>query len=299
MRTMVPVYYPEFRCIASACRHTCCGGWEIDVDDGSLERYRQYAGPLGNELRRSITTNEEGEAIFRLRPDGRCPMLTDDGLCRIITEMGKDALCEICAMHPRWVNEFSRFTEMGLGLTCEAAARLILREKRKAVMIPLEEGDGDKEDVTADEKDFFEFRDRVLEILWRRDMPMRRRLAALESEGYAIETGEAFEWREILLNLECLDPDWKKAVNSLPSGGTTSPAMDLPLEQAAVYFVMRHLSPAASDGLYRERCGLAVLLTKLLSALSGTGNVEESARMLSTEIEYNADNLADLLIRIQ
>ena len=295
---MVPVYYPEFRCIASACRHTCCGGWEIGVDDGSLERYRQYAGPLGNELRRSITTNEEGEAIFRLRPDGRCPMLTDDGLCRIITEMGEDALCEICAMHPRWVNEFSRFTEMGLGLTCEAAARLILREKRKAVMIPLEEGDGDKEDVTADEKDFFEFRDRVLGILWRRDMPMRRRLAALESEGYAIETGEAFEWREILLDLECLDSDWKKAVNSLHPGGNTSPAMELPLEQAAVYFVMRHLSPAASDGLYRERCGLAVLLTRLLSALSGAGNAEESARMLSTEIEYNADNLADLLIRI-
>ena len=28
-----PDYYPEFRCSASACKHNCCIGWEIDIDE--------------------------------------------------------------------------------------------------------------------------------------------------------------------------------------------------------------------------------------------------------------------------
>ena len=30
MLTVYPDYYPAFRCIAGACRHNCCIGWEIE-----------------------------------------------------------------------------------------------------------------------------------------------------------------------------------------------------------------------------------------------------------------------------
>jgi lysine-N-methylase len=32
MKLIAPDTYPEFCCIADRCRHSCCIGWEIDVD---------------------------------------------------------------------------------------------------------------------------------------------------------------------------------------------------------------------------------------------------------------------------
>ena len=39
MNTYFPDYYKNFKCIASLCRHTCCAGWEIDVDEDALKRF--------------------------------------------------------------------------------------------------------------------------------------------------------------------------------------------------------------------------------------------------------------------
>ena len=47
MRTRVPDYYPRFRCLAGACPHSCCEGWEIVIDPASAQRYRALPGPLG------------------------------------------------------------------------------------------------------------------------------------------------------------------------------------------------------------------------------------------------------------
>ena len=55
MELIKPSYYDEFHCIASACRDSCCIGWEIDIDRESLERYKQVDGPLGERLRRAVT----------------------------------------------------------------------------------------------------------------------------------------------------------------------------------------------------------------------------------------------------
>ena len=293
MRTMVPVYYPSFRCIASSCRHTCCAGWEIGVDALSRERYLGISGPIGDDLRKWMREDEEGEWVFRLREDGRCPFLREDGLCRIILEMGEDALCLICADHPRWRNFFSDRVEMGLGLACEEAARIVLHEKRKAVMIPLT--DGEEESLSGDEEAFFAFRDRVLAVLWDRGIPLTRRLDNLEEAGLACRTGNISGWKERLMSLERLDESWTAALESLEDMGESTGEKDLSLEQAAVYYVMRHLSPALEDGLTRERCALAVLLTRLLHALSRDGDIAEWARMLSSEIEYSDENVPAIL----
>ena len=36
---IVPSYYKKFKCIAGECKHSCCKGWEIDIDEKSLARY--------------------------------------------------------------------------------------------------------------------------------------------------------------------------------------------------------------------------------------------------------------------
>ena len=41
-----PDFYDEFRCLADSCRHSCCVGWEIDVDAESLAYYKNIDGEL-------------------------------------------------------------------------------------------------------------------------------------------------------------------------------------------------------------------------------------------------------------
>lgn len=93
MKRVVPDYYADFACIAGACRHTCCVGWEIDIDPDSLRRYQAMPGEMGERLRSHIDIEETPH--FRLTADERCPLLNTNGLCDLITAAGQDALCQI------------------------------------------------------------------------------------------------------------------------------------------------------------------------------------------------------------
>ena len=123
--TFYPAFRAAFACRASACRHSCCRGWEIDVDEAALRRYAAVKGTLGQELRRNIFQDDDG-AHFLLTEDERCPFLQPDGLCRLICELGEEALCEICALHPRFFTDVGEDTICGLGLSCEAVCDLLL-----------------------------------------------------------------------------------------------------------------------------------------------------------------------------
>ena len=42
MKLFAPEYYKDFVCIADRCKHSCCVGWEIDVDKDTLEKYKKH-----------------------------------------------------------------------------------------------------------------------------------------------------------------------------------------------------------------------------------------------------------------
>ena len=88
MTLIYPATADAFRCIADACRHTCCKGWEIDIDPDTRAKYAAMTGEIGQRLRDAIADTPDG-ASFRLREDERCPMLNDSGLCDIITAWAK------------------------------------------------------------------------------------------------------------------------------------------------------------------------------------------------------------------
>lgn len=83
---VVPTYYDAFRCLAGACRHNCCIGWEIDIDDETLARYRAVPGEVGEQLRRQITGDPPH---FVLDNEERCPCLTGENLCGLILTLGR------------------------------------------------------------------------------------------------------------------------------------------------------------------------------------------------------------------
>ena len=119
MKLVAPDYYEKFKCIADKCKHSCCIGWEIDVDGDTLDYYNSIDGNFGERLRKNIIT--EGEtAHFCLAENDRCPFLNQKGLCDIIINLGEEALCQICDDHPRYRNFYSDREEIGVGFCCDA-----------------------------------------------------------------------------------------------------------------------------------------------------------------------------------
>ena len=115
--------YREFRCKADKCKHSCCKGWEIDIDEDTLDYYKSLDTELGNEIMENIHEGED--TFFKLTDGERCPFLKDSGLCKIIEELGDDGLCDICRLHPRFYESINDFNLAGVGLSCEKASELM------------------------------------------------------------------------------------------------------------------------------------------------------------------------------
>lgn len=129
MKGCRPEYYDRFRCIAGACKDSCCIGWEIDVDEEKQSYYRSIEGELGQKLHTCIDW-KEGHFILRGEEE-RCPFLNEGNLCDLIIGLGEESLCDICREHPRFYDWYEGYTEVGLGLCCEEAARLLLSSEEK------------------------------------------------------------------------------------------------------------------------------------------------------------------------
>ncbi len=300
MKLIAPDYYARFRCIADRCRHSCCIGWEIDVDEESRERYRAMTDDFGKRLNASI---EDGEVPrFRMGADGRCPMLNASGLCDLITAKGEDALCQICADHPRYRHFYQGRTEIGLGLCCEAAALLILGQEAPVGLIPLED-DGAPDMPDGEEAELLAFRDECCAIMQDRGYPVDIRLELLLDRVDSVMpvSPDAALFRD----LERLDPAWDAVLDTLGGEWDELPHLSAAFEQFAVYLLYRHLPGALEDGDVAGRVKFAALNTRLLMALCharamrcGTCTLADCvdiARLWSAEVEYDEDNVNALL----
>lgn len=130
MKIRVPEYFKDFKCIASECEDTCCAGWGIVIDDETYDKYQKVDGAFGDRLKSEIV-HDAGENIFVLKGND-CPFLNESKLCDIYNELGEEGLCYTCRQYPRYLEEFGSLREMGISLSCPEAARIILRDSKKA-----------------------------------------------------------------------------------------------------------------------------------------------------------------------
>ena len=161
MKIIAPDYYKEFHCIADKCHHSCCVGWEIDIDEESLQRFQKI-----EEIQKEIAYAENPEEMphFRLMPGERCPFLQENGLCRMICHYGEEILCQICADHPRFRNFWEDRIELGLGLVCEEAARIIL-EREKAMRLEVLEDDDEEVELPDEEAWLLDLRQQLMDAV--------------------------------------------------------------------------------------------------------------------------------------
>lgn len=155
MKVIVPDYYKDFKCIANKCKHTCCKGWEVEIDEEGLQRFRDYP-----DIMEKVEFGEE--VHFKLTDDEVCPFLLKNGLCDMIVKYGEDIICQTCRDHPRYRNYWNDRIEMGLGLVCEEAARLILF-KETSMKLEVLSDDTNAEDLPEDEKWLIDLRDDMLD----------------------------------------------------------------------------------------------------------------------------------------
>ena len=292
MKLYAPKYYCDFVCIADKCRHSCCIGWEIDVDGEAMKKYRSQTDGYGEKI--ISTIDETDTPHFRLDENERCPHLDESGLCKIISELGDGFLCDICREHPRFYNDTQHFREVGLGMSCEAACKLILSSDEYCIRTVLGEVDGEG---TPSELDTLELRSRLYAILSDRRIPYKDRLSLIYAEfGVSPAEFADSEWRTLLCSLEYLSPSNRDKFCIYSSSAQPNEKWDCTLERALAYFIFRHCTECFDQDEYRCALGFCLFCERLLASLICADNtqdeceVAELARTLSEEIEYSEEN---------
>ena len=304
--------YREFTCKADKCKHTCCRGWEIDIDDDTLDYYNGLDTELGNEIRKNISgCGQEGEsASFMLTTDECCPFLKDDGLCRIIEELGDDGLCDICRLHPRFYESINDYNLAGVGLSCEKASELLFGKKSLDFIIcdsVDSSGDGSGDFNVNDSSRRIGFKE-LLELL-EIDYPEEYLDISNVLSDYLSES-RIEKILDVFYNTEPIDDNWKKEVSLLKesykdylchlSGKDEESAKkditirDIDIKRYEViyrYIIFRQLDQIEVYGMKKlyEYAASSIIYIMLYAAT--IHDDIEAVRRWSEQIEYDDDNI--------
>lgn len=305
--------YHDFRCIAEKCPDSCCAGWQVDLDEEAVARYRTMDGELGDRLRQVMQT-VEGETSMILQ-EGRCPMWRQDGLCELQAQKGHDALCQVCREYPRLYLDYGDYAEWGLELSCPEAARLIFSEfyaERESVPCA---GDA-AEDVQYDPDVMhilMQTRRMILVFLEQVDCPVQEALAVVLMYAHQAQelidggTDLSFDWQkdramayryvstgdvQLLLDfyedLEILTDAWRERL-SKPAAGE----WDERIRTLAKYLIRRYWLQAVWD--LDLVCRVKFIIASCIMVHALGGDTVQTAQLYSKEIENDPDNREAIL----
>ncbi len=308
-----PSYFEKFSCIADKCPDSCCKEWDVYVDADSAARYIAFPGPLGDDLRRHMQQDAQGDAFFAIT-DGRCPFWRQDGLCRIQAQCGHEALCKTCREFPRLTHEYGAFTERGLSLSCPAAAELILSAPTIPWVSQEIPGSEAPEYDPLDMDVLLRTREVMLTILVDEHYSIPETLALALLYGYQAQAeldgaeaapfdaaqelalarslakpGNMADILDFYQDLEILTDKWKALLTHPSPSLTWDPA----LRALARYGVERWWLQAISDFDLVGRVKMVILSCLLVHHLGG--KVAETAQLYSKEIENDSDNVDAIL----
>lgn len=289
MKLYAPKYYKDFKCIADKCTHSCCIGWEIDIDEDTLFKYRSLKDGYGKPINESISC--EDTPHFNLLPDERCPHLDEKGLCKIIINAGEEYLCHICREHPRFYNYIGDRAEAGVGMSCEEACRIILTSDEYGTFFTLEDGAEEYIPETV------ALREEIYSLLSDISLPYTERLNRIYAQhGVSPSCISDFAWRKTLSSLEYMDISRKELFCFYSSELFDATEYEKYLQRALAYFIYRHCTEACTADEYRISLGFCLFCERLLASVLravNTKNIPDIfalARIISEEIEYSEDN---------
>ena len=294
-------YYPQFSCIGGACKHTCCAGWGMYIDEAALAAYKSNNTDFAERLSRGINFKK---ARFRTDGSGRCAFLNGEGLCDLILHLGEDSLCQICRDHPRFKSYTSSSVETGLGFCCEQATRVILSYPERITPI-LTRDDGQPATPSFIEERVLDFRRAALDTVQDRSTDANEKIARLLTLCNAGELPDLKQLTRAFIRLERKDRSWTQRLKNLkktPFIPQNRPELELCFEQFTANSFYRHLT-GAEDTLWVRAIALACIFCWWIAVSiyenerADGDNFElicDIVRELSTEVEYSPDNLKKL-----
>ena len=170
MKVLKPFYYDDFKCIGGQCIDNCCSNnWIIDVDEKTYKKYKKLKGDWGKRINSNISRNRSKgkENNFRYGKinlkNGKCELLTEEGLCTLHRDLGEKYLCMTCKIYPREVNKYGEIYEKNLSLSCPEVARYLVKNNNVFSF------NMDDETLTEIEKEVVSYGDdnkRLYPLLW-------------------------------------------------------------------------------------------------------------------------------------
>ena len=294
MISLYPTFYHTFQCKANQCHHTCCQKWTIDVDEETAKLYQTLPTPLGEDLRKFMTVDDEGYYFMFSDKQPTCPLLREDGLCRVVLELGEDSLCDTCHMHPRFYKYIEDLELCGVGLSCEESVEKLLATEGDQLLFTIEDDD---DEFTAEDRPVLE---NIFDLLALGINPAICQFTLNHSIHYCQELVTVYK------KTEPIDEEWTKQLAHLEamlSSTTASTTMDLlkadtidvsTLNKVYQYILYRQIDMLAEyslESLVRYAFDATVFIVLLTHQF---GNLPEQIRRWSEQIEYDEDNVAFL-----
>lgn len=319
MELTAPCYYKEFQCTADRCRDNCCRtGWEIEIDRRTMDYYQSLPEPQRTRILAGIHQDEDGYCT--IQPEGgQCPFLDEKGLCSLVLELGDEHIGDICALHPRYREWFPGRMEIGVGLCCEEAARLILSDSAPAEFETyLTDEDEEEEEDAPLYLPLLDLRDGLFEILQDRELSLKKRLGSALRLAAGIQeaineeklTGgvrpsnmeaESSDWQEVLSALvtvhqemEHLEEDWQQKLNDLEEHleeldwegfEEALGERKYEYEHIAVYLIFRYFLKAVFDENALVKVQQAVAMILMMAALGARYWQKRGRLTLEDQIE--------------
>lgn len=128
-RCFQPEYVRHFQCDGRVCDSQCCRGWNIQLDEGALERFRSAPEDLRQKIFSHVEENETTGVPEIRKVNDACPMLGEDLLCTLQKRQGEGFISDVCAEYPRLTTQFPDRLERALCVTCPVVRELALLEE--------------------------------------------------------------------------------------------------------------------------------------------------------------------------
>ena len=294
MISLYPTFYHTFQCKANQCHHTCCQKWTIDVDEETAKLYQTLPTPLGEDLRKFMTVDDEGYYFMFSDKQPTCPLLREDGLCRVVLELGEDSLCDTCHMHPRFYKYIEDLELCGVGLSCEESVEKLLATEGDQLLFTIEDDDGE---FTTKDRPVLE---NIFDLLALGISPAICQFTPNHSIRYCQKLISVYK------ETDPIDEEWTKQLAHLEDMLSSTTAMNttdlltLDAQETATlnkvyqYILYRQIDMLAEyslESLVRYAFDATVFIALLTHQF---GNLPEQIRRWSEQIEYDEDNVAFL-----
>lgn len=216
-----PEYFGDFHCIGNACQDNCCWGWRIDWKNEEIDKLKTAPG-CSEELREliegSFTPIEDKEGMCNIKFDEqkKCPLLSEEGLCRIQKELGVEYMSYTCMVYPRKYYAAEPVVYRTCVSSCREVMRHLVNDERSMDLINVQPRQSETLNVKEDSKSNlaehpeFKYRGELFEFFYgliadkKHDIETDIILGALAAQTLTklVESGKADEIPEALKSLK-------------------------------------------------------------------------------------------------